>query len=112
LLHPLLILGLRLWLIPACVAPPPPTHPPIFPFARVQDNLPKPKRAAPAAQKKADLLKQAALVSEQNRERMRALQPVGGGGGTGGINRSSHMDDDSDSSDDGVWLWVCVCASG
>lgn len=67
----------------------------------MQDNLPKPKRAAPAAKKKADVLKQAALVSERNRERMRALQP--GGGATAAQHPSnSHMGDDSDSSDDGA----------
>ena len=54
--------------------------------------MPKPKRAAPAAKKKSDLIRQANLVSEQNRERMRALQANSLGRG---------MADDSDSSDDG-----------
>jgi hypothetical protein len=68
----------------------------------LQDNLPKPKRAAPAAKKKADVLKQAALVSERNRERMRALQPGGASAAAAQHPTNSHMGDDSDSSDDGA----------
>jgi hypothetical protein len=60
----------------------------------VQVSLPKPKRAAPTAKKKEDLVKQVAAVTHANKERMKALQMASG--------HPRAMVDDSESSDDGA----------